>query len=373
MAKVIFVGPNLRSIINFRKELIDKILECGHEVIVIASNENLDATHVDCLKKIGVEFMGYPLNRSGLNVFFDLYSLFTLYKILIVKKPEVVLAFTIKSVIWVGLISHFFRSFKFFALITGLGYAFNSDSLLSGPLKKIASSLYRISLIRSKGVIFQNIDDLNYFSNEKIICKSKSHKVSGSGVNLNFFEYKALPKSELNFLMVARLLHSKGVLEYCYAAEIMKKKNPELRFSILGGFDPSPDGIKREIIDNFSESGVVEFIGEVNDVRPYIESCHIFVLPSYHEGLPRSTLEAMAMGRPIITTNVSGCRDTVINGDNGYLVEPRDINSLVCGIELILSNKSGLVRMGHKSRRLAVEVFDSRLVNIDMINIMNLS
>jgi glycosyltransferase involved in cell wall biosynthesis len=373
MAKVILVGPNLRSIINFRKELIKKVIECGHDVVIVASNQNLDAKHVLYLKKMGVDFIGYPLNRNGLNVFFDLYSLFTLYKILTTQKPDIVLAFTIKSVIWVGLISNILRDFKFFALITGLGYAFNATSFLSTPLKKIASSLYRISLFRSEGVIFQNIDNLNYFRDAKIISKSKSYKVSGSGVNLNFFEYKALPISGLNFLIIARLLHSKGVLEYCYAAEIMKKKNPELRFLILGAFDPSPDGIKTQMIQNFTERGVVELIDYTDDVRPYIESCHIFVLPSYHEGLPKSILEAMAIGRPIITTNVPGCRDTVINGVNGYLVESRNVNSLVDGIELMLSNKSDLERMGHESRRLAVEIFDSRLVNNDMINIMKLN
>jgi glycosyltransferase involved in cell wall biosynthesis len=163
------------------------------------------------------------------------------------------------------------------------------------------------------------------------------------------------------------------VLEYCYAAEIMKKKNSKLHFSILGAFDPSPDGIKAQMIQNFAERGVVEFIDYTDDVRPYIQSCHIFVLPSYREGLPRSTLEAMAIGRPIITTNVPGCRDTVINGVNGYLVESKNVNSLVDGIELMLSNKSNLERMGHESRRLAVEIFDSRLVNNDMINIMKLN
>lgn len=371
--KVVLVGPSAKAILNFRRDLILEIIKLGHDVSVITSSKDLDKSSEKILRGMGVDFYAFPLRRSGFNIFIDLYSIIKLYQIIAHIRPDFVLSFTIKSVIWTGLISNIYRKFKFFALITGLGYAFNAETLGKYPLKLFATMLYRVALLSAEGVIFQNKDDLSFFKKQRIARKKECFLVAGSGVNLDFFQYLPPKKTNLKFIMVARLLRSKGVIEFCSAASIMKKRYPDFTFMIVGAVDPSPDGLSLSEIESFKKAGAVEFVGEVQDVRSYIESSHIFVLPSYHEGMPRSSLEAMAIGRAILTTDIPGCRDTVIEGLNGYLIKPKSLSSLVEGMELMVASKDVLETMGLESRKIAENFFDSKHVNQDMVTIMKLN
>ena len=195
--------------------------------------------------------------------------------------------------------------------------------------------------------------------------------MNGSGVDLSSFTKNPLSQDN-SFLLIARLLGDKGIREYALAAKIIKKKYPSAVFNLVGPEDPSPDGIPLKEVLAWHDSGIINYHGGANDVRPYIEKANIFVLPSYHEGMPRTVLEAMAMGRPILTTNVPGCKETVINGKNGWLVEKANADALAQRMIWCIENQGEWQRMGDKSHEMAVEKFDVHKVNQELLKIMGL-
>jgi glycosyltransferase involved in cell wall biosynthesis len=189
-------------------------------------------------------------------------------------------------------------------------------------------------------------------------------------VDVNRFASTGFPPGPPTFLLIARLLSEKGLREYAAAARLVKERHPETVCQLVGPLDPSPDGITLEEINQWNESGDIQYLGDTADVRPFIAGCHIYVLPSYHEGMPRTILEAMAMGRPILTTDVPGCRETVQPGINGYLVPRCDANALAERMQWFIEHPDQWERMGHASRRIAEERFDVRRINEEMLQIM---
>lgn len=367
MKKIIIVAALSKSLIDFRGELIEDIKNKGYQVVTASPPLSENYLNIFNQRKI----VNIPINfhRNKLNPFFDLVALIKLFKIFWEQSPNIILSYTIKPVIWGGLVSKFFKT-DFYALITGTGFVFYGVSFKRKLLRSFVIFLYKIALKKSKAVIFQNVDDLNLFVDKGIVPKSKTHLVNGSGVNIESFNFVTLPKSIISFLCVARLKGDKGIRQYAAAAKIVKEKFPDIIFNLVGPEETSPDAITLKEVNSWSD--YVNYKGEISDVRSTIKNSHVYVLPSYHEGLPRSTLEAMSMGRPVITTDASGCKETVKEGVNGFMVPVNNVDKLVEKIIWFIEHADRLEAMGIASRRMVEEKFDVRKVNSAMLNIIDI-
>ncbi|MEY8200126.1 MAG: glycosyltransferase family 4 protein [Colwellia sp.] len=369
--KVLIIGALPSSLVNFRGELIKSLVANGHEVVAMASGASVE--DVRNIENLGLKYVDYPVQRNGINPFSDIKTLLNFKKVFKVEQPDLVLAYTIKPVIWGGIATRFFPDIQFYGLITGLGFAFQKGGFKRNVLSFIAISLYRLALSKANKAIFQNPDNLQVFIENKIISKHAAVRVNGSGVDLTRFVKNTPVTKNFTFLTIARLLGEKGLREYAAAAKIVKQQYPHVIFQLVGPEDPSPDGIPLAEVRQWHQAGDVEYLGGANDVRPYLQHCNVFVLASYHEGMPRTVLEAMAAGRPILTTNVPGCKETVINGENGFLVEKQNSNQLAEKMLWFIENQDQWPAMAEKSHELAQEHFDVRKVNEQLLNIMNLT
>jgi glycosyltransferase involved in cell wall biosynthesis len=367
--KVIIVGALPSSLVNFRGELIKDILTSGHSTLAMANGASI--SEVTAIEMLTVKYIDYCVERNGLNPLKDVRTFIELSRTFKREKPDVILAYTIKPIVWGGLAARFSGVENFYALVTGLGFAFQQGSFLKNTLMKVVKILYRTSLKNAKGVIFQNKDNKHVFIDNKLIDSERCSLVNGSGVDLSLFAKSKL-SNEYTFLLIARLLGDKGIREYVKAAGIVKDKYPNAIFNLVGPEDPSPDGISLNEVTSWHDNGVINYHGGTEDVRPYIEQSNIFVLPSYHEGMPRTVLEAMAMGRPILTTNVPGCKETVVNGKNGWLVEKANIEQLADKMIWFIENQGEWQRMGDISHQMAIEKFDVHKVNKELLKIMGL-
>lgn len=371
---IVIIGARPRSLVNFRGGLITTLISKGMKVNTMASDSEF--SNHDIIKKIeslGANFTPYPIQRNSLNFMADLQTYVTLKKELNATQPDIILAYTIKPIIWTGLASRTLNKNNFFALITGLGFAFQGNTVKRKILSKLVTNLYWIALKKAKKVIFQNPDNLNEFIKRGIVPYYKCTLVNGSGVDLDDFKETPLPSGNPVFLAIGRLLGEKGFREYAQAAKLVKIQYPEVSFQLLGPEDPSLDGIPLTEIQSWHDEGFLEYLGSTADVRPYLKKCHVYVLPSYHEGMPRTVLEAMAIGRPILTTDVPGCRETVISGENGYLVSKANTQSLVERLIWFIENRDQWECMGKRSHQLAEEKYDVKKINAKMMEIMEIS
>jgi glycosyltransferase involved in cell wall biosynthesis len=289
-------------------------------------------------------------------------------------RPDVCLAYTIKPVIWGLLAAGLAGVRRRVALITGLGYAFTGEARGKRALVQwVARWLYARALRRATLVFFQNPDDRDDFVKLGLVAQSVPMVVlRGSGVDVEAFTPAALPDGPVQFLLIARLLGDKGIREYARAAAIVRQRHPEARFHLVGGLDPNPDALSENEVRGWVAAGDIIWHGALEDVRPAIAASHVYVLPSYREGTPRTVLEAMAMGRPIITTDAPGCRETVRPGVTGFLVPVRDAPSLAEAMERYLDTPELIGPMGSAARNLVVEKYDVRKVNDRMLGAMGL-
>lgn len=366
MKKIIIVAPLSKSLINFRGDLIKDMMNRGYNVVT--ASPDLSKEYSDIFKQRKIINLPVNFQRNKLNPFYDLVTLTKLFKIFWKQSPNIILSYTIKPVIWGGLVAKFFKT-DFYALITGTGFVFYGFSFKRKLLRGFVTFLYKLALKKSKAVIFQNADDLNLFVDRGIVPRSKTHLVNGSGVNIEKFNFTTIPKDNTNFLCVARLKGDKGIRQYAAAAKIVKKKFPNTMFNLVGPEETSPDAISLDEVKSWSD--YINYTGEVLDVRSTIKNSHVYVLPSYHEGLPRSTLEAMSMGRPVITTDASGCRETVKEGVNGFMVPVNNVDKLVEKMIWFIEHSDRLEPMGIASRRMVEEKFDVRKVNSAMMDIID--
>jgi glycosyltransferase involved in cell wall biosynthesis len=367
MKKIIIVAPISDSLINFRGDLIQDIKNKGCKVITVSPTPSEE--YLNIFKKKKISNISINFKRNKMNPLNDFILLVKLFKIFKKQSPDVVLSYAIKPVIWSGLAAKFCKT-DFYALITGLGFAFQGTSFKRKLLTRLVVILYRVALKKSKAVIFQNKDNLNLFVEKGIVPRSKTHLVNGSGVDIEKFNIEVFPKGSVNFLCISRLLTEKGLREYAAAAKIVKKKFPSVVFNLVGAEDTSLDAIPLDEVNKWSE--YIDYKGSTMDVRSYIKDAHVYVLPSYHEGIPRSTLEAMSMGRAIITTDATGCKETVENGINGFKVPVGSIDDLAEKMIWFIEHPEQIELMGIESRRMVVEKFDVHKVNEKMLDIMNL-
>ncbi len=360
MAKIMIVAGLGSSLIRFRGDLIKSWLGLGYEVVAAAPGSEVEQQ----LAELGVSYFKIPLKRTSLNPLTDLVLTCSLSRLLKKEKPAYLFLYTVKPVIYGSLAALLNRKVKVYAMITGLGYAFSGKPGKRTFLQRLVTRLYGFALQRNSLVFFQNPDDRDAFVEMRIVAADRALQVNGSGVNVDYFRPAGLPIGPPVFLLIARLLREKGIIEFIEAARLIKAKYPETCFRVVGwSFNDNPSAISAAQVEEWQGEGFVEIYGKTDDVRPYIAAASVYVLPSYREGTPRTVLEAMAMGRPIITTAVPGCRETVSGGLNGFLVPVRDSEALAKAMERFIAEPELIARMGAESRIIAEEKYDVHKVN----------
>lgn len=346
------------NIYNYRLGLIEALIAKGHQVWAVAPNDDF----VPKIEAVGCRFIPLQrLSRKGTNPLQDLRLTYELYKIYKDNKIDVALQYTIKPNIY-GSFACKFAKIKSICTITGLGYSFLSDGLVN----KVVKRLYKKAFKRASLVAFQNNDDLQLFEQLKLVEPHKSTLIKGSGIKTNFF--KPLPKTQetagLVFLFVGRLLYDKGIVEYLEAAKTIKANNPKTEFWIVGALDnENPSAISPDMVNTYHQEGIINYIGQSSDVRSIMQNSDVVVLPSYREGLPRVMLEGLSMAKPLITTDTAGCRETVQDGENGYLVPVKDKDALAQALQKMLNlSVEDRKLMGDKGRALALKEFDEQAI-----------
>lgn len=378
--KFLIFANYLPHVINFRGKLLESISKLGYEIHILAPELDKHRQEFNNLSEQGYHIHSIPLQRTGMNPLADFQTLLSTYRLLRKIKPDVILSYTIKSVIYGTLAAWLAKVPKRFILISGLGYTFSEVDEINTrtSLQKFIHSLYTQALSKSDKVFFQNSDDLDLFRKLGILKPNiPATVVNGSGVDINNFNLIPFPiypsgAIRLSFILIARLLKDKGLIEYIEAAKLIKNRYPETEFNLVGYIDENPAAITQSQLDEWVELGVVNYWGKLNDVRPAIAASSVYVLPSYREGTSRSVLEAMAMGRPIITTDAPGCKVTVVDSKNGFLVPIKTVDELANAMEQFIKHPELIINMGRASRKLAVERFDVNKVNEYMIKEMSL-
>lgn len=355
---------------NFRGPLIAALVARGVEVHALAPDFS-GADHA-AIRGLGATPVDYPLRRAGISPVGDLRSMLVLMGLLRQLRPDVVLSFAVKPVIYGTLAAALAGVPRRYALVEGLGHAFLGEpGLRSRLLQVTVQTLYRVSLARATKTFFLNADDLRDFLAARMVPRQRAECIGAIGVDLAAWAPTPAVTEPLTFLFVGRLLREKGIVEFVEAARIVKASHPQARFVVLGGPDSNPSSVTAGQMQSWVAEGLVAWPGHV-DVRPWLRDASVFVLPSYREGVPRSTQEAMAMGRAVITTDVPGCRDTVIDGDNGFLVPVRDAGALAAAMLRFAINPALVATMGARSRQLAEARFDVATANARIIAAMGL-
>lgn len=350
---VVVLASYAQSLLSFRGPLLMALQRRGYEVI--AAGPPCPGT-ASALQAMGIRYEPVTGMRTSTNPLGDIAYFARLVSLFRRTRPRAIISYTAKPVIWGSLAATFARIENRFAIITGVGsILMRSQRTLLGTLLR---RLYRVSLRTCQRIGFQNPDDQREFIEQGLAEAGKTFQVNGSGVQLDHYQ-PAAPPTQPVFLLIARLLADKGIREYAAAARSLKSRFPQARFRLAGWFDVNPTALDRAEVDGWVREGFIEYAGHLDDVRPEIAAAQVYVLPSYREGTPRTVLEAMAMGRAIITTDAPGCRETVRQDWNGLLVRPRDVDGLAAAMEKLILDPALALTMGSRSRELAVEKYDA--------------
>jgi len=347
------------NIANFREGLIRALIENGYEVLAVAP---LDSHSVK-LEDMGCRFIPLDIDNKGVNPLHDITLLYRYWQLLRKERPVAFLGYTIKPNVYGSIAAHALE-IPVVNNISGLGTAFIRNNWLT----KVVRRLYRTALRRSQTVFFQNEDDRELFLGSGLVRREQTAVLPGSGINIEqFFPIKrsGRPNSEARkFVLIARLLRDKGIAEYAAAARLVREKVPDASFALLGFLDvENRTAISRAQVDAWVSEGIIEYLGSTDDVRPYIAEADCVVLPSYREGTPRTLLEAAAMGKPLIATDVPGCRNVIDDGRNGYLCRARDAGDLAAKMLKFIGLEQQLIdEFGKASRDKIVTEYDERLI-----------
>lgn len=360
-ADVLIVAANARSLHANRGDLIREMKSRGLRVVAAIPRRD----YLPVVEELGIGIETFDLHRTGTNPLRDGGSFASLKAIMAKHRPAKVFCYGLKPIGYGVPAARLAGVRDCYAMITGLGHLFTTGGLKNRVLKLGARSLYALSLSQCRAVFFQNRDDLEELGAFlPFVARRRLHLTAGSGVNIErFAPQPALPERP-TFLFIGRLLKEKGISEFVVAARIVRQERPDVRFVAVGPLDVSlPHSIAEAELRAWIEAGDVEFVGHVADVRGWLGRASAIVLPSYREGTPRAVLEAMSVGRAVITTDAPGCRETTCEGVNGFLVPVRDHAALATAIGVLASDRDMLERMGRESRRLVEERFDVRKVN----------
>ena len=359
--KIVVITAATHSVPRFRIDMIDEFVHRGCEVVVFGDepHEQWDGFFEDH----SVAYRTYPISRNGMNPAADLATKGALKKLLDEERPDKVWTYQAKPNIYGCIAAHELGIEDVYVMMGGLGSVFRATDPKSRFVRAIVSAEYRHAMRYAKAVFFQNTEDVEVFENMNILNRDKVVLTRGSGVNVSAYPCADFP-ARMRFLFVGRLVLGKGVLDYLDAARIVKKAHPEVGFDLVGPFDSNPTAVKPEDIKLYIDEGTVDFHGEQKNVQPFQEASSVFVLPSYYgEGTPKSALEAMATGRPLIVADAVGCREVVKEGVNGFLVPPQDPEAIAAAMVRLIEEPGLKERMGAESRKMAEDVFDVRKVN----------
>jgi glycosyltransferase involved in cell wall biosynthesis len=351
------------NIYNFRLGLIKAFLKEGHSVTAIAPYDS----YAEQLKKAGCQYESILLDNKGANPLRDLVFTKELYAIYKRVRPDVVLQYTIKPNVY-GTLAAYLLGIPVINNVSGLGTVFLRDNLAS----QVAHILYRLSFRFPTKVFFQNEDDKQLFVKRKLVKEHITAVLPGSGVDLTAFTPQPFKRNAVfTFLVIARLIYDKGIVEYADAIRTLKNQNISATFQLLGFKDISPLGIPEELLQSWIDEGLIEYLGTADDVRPFINQADCVVLASYREGTPRTLIEAISMAKPVLATDVPGCRETIENGENGLLCQVKDPDDLAEKLKtMIYLDDIELERMGQKSRVLAEKKFNENIIIIEYLKVL---
>lgn len=368
--KVMFITAATFTIPWFREDMLRDFASRVDDVVVLG-NET-DEKWTPYFEELGVRYRTYPVSRNGLNPISDLKTYRALKRIIAEERPDKVLTNFVKANVY-GCIAAHNRGIKdIYVMMGGLGSVFHGDDRKSRLARLFVTAEYRASLRHAKKIFFQNDEDSKLLCDLGAVKNEQVVRIYGSGVNTEHFKQEPLPE-QMSFVFIGRLVRGKGVLDYLDAARIVKREYPDVRFDLVGPYDTNPSGLKPEDIEPYIEDGTVVYHGEQKDVRPYLKNASCFVLPSYYgEGTPKSALEALATGRPLIVADAVGCREVVKSGRNGYLVPPKDPKAISVAMERLIADEQLNARMANASRRLAEDVFNVTEVNRAICNVMRI-
>lgn len=352
--KILILANHFNTLRIFRRELIKTISQQGNDVVI--SIPTCDNENKQILESYGAKVIFTDFERRGMNPLKD-FRLFLQYRRLIKdENPDKVIAYTIKCNIYGGFACRLLKV-PHYANITGLGSTFQQQNLT----RKLVSFLYKISLRRSKRVFFENVGNQQTILNDKILKPEQTYVLPGAGVNLREFSPVEYPNDNdtLHFLFVGRIMREKGVNEYFEAIKKIKAEFPKTVFDFIGWYEDDYESI----VKSMQNDGLLNFHGFQSDVKPFIANAHCVVLPSWHEGMSNTLLESAAMCRPLITTNIHGCKESVINEYNGFLTEPKNSESLYLAIKRFISmSQQEKIQMGLNGRKHMEESFDKDMV-----------
>ncbi len=353
----------------FRLDLLKEFQKNSYEVFVLAPDIREDLRPL--LDEMDIHFISIKLHRKGFSLPNLIYSIFELRKLFISIKPDLILSYTHKAIVGGSIAARLSQFKNIYSLITGTGHLFDDNNKKEKLIKFVGVQVLKISLKFNKVIFFQNPDDKKLFLTNKIVTIKQARLVNGSGINLEKFKISPLPADPI-FLCMARLIKSKGLIEYAKAAKLAKQQNSNARFLLYGYPDHHKDSIDEdEIQESWFEKYGIEYFGYANDPHATIKQSNVFVLLSYKEGTPRVVLEAMAMGRPIITTMTPGCKETVIEGVNGFLVPKYDFK-LAANAMINLMDKDLRFSMGAESRTYCEKKFNVKDINTNMLSEMKI-
>lgn len=375
--KVVIIGTVASSFYGFRADLI-RAMRVKQYTVYAFTSEYTDAD-LKQIESLGAIPMTYELNRGGLNPLSDIVATYKLSKKIREIKPDLVFSYFSKPVIFGTIAAKLAKVPKIIGMLEGLGYTFTEQpeglAKKTELIKKVQVLLYKFALPQLDKLIFLNPDDPKDLIDQYAINVRKVEVLGGIGLNLK--EYPCQPiiniQQPINFLFIGRLLKEKGIHDFLNAAKIVKEKYPETQFTVLGAIDPHNLGaLTQSELDELISSNIIDYPGHVDNVKDWIAKSHVFVLPSYREGVPRSTQEAMAIGRAVVTTDVPGCRETVEHGVNGFIVAKWNPEALAEKMIYFIEHPEQIEKMGYESYKIAQDKFDAEKVNQRLLNILGL-
>ena len=371
---IAIIGTIASSLLGFRASIIKKLVDEGHNVYALAMD--YDQSTMAAVKAMGATPVMYSMSRFGLNPVVDIFCTFKLSRILRTLNVDAVFCYFAKPVIFGSFAAKLAGVPKRIGMLEGLGYTFTvqpeGESLRQNCIKAVQVFLYKLSIPLLRRLIVLNPDDKKDLIDRYAIKAREVSVLGGIGLELDQYGYVPAPTDEVNFTFIGRLLKEKGIEYFLSAAQLVKQSFPNVTFTVLGATEPeSASSVSLAKLEVLTSEGTVQYPGAVSNIPYWLAKCSVFVLPSYYrEGVPRSTQEAMAVGRPVITTDVPGCRETVEHGRNGLLIPPHDIQALVDAMSYFVQNPQQIPVMGLESHKIAVEKFDVTVVNERLIRLI---